>query len=434
MTARRAVVSALAPRPWSPDARPRVPISFPLRLRPTPYIEQHGFRGAIHFPAHLLGPRCSVRPGDEWIAYVLATVWIPYVQVTRALYTSRSYRTSHTDVGGFYTSHPRVDSIHSGHAWISYVLATVWISYVQATRGFYTSWPIGLHTSQPSVDSIRPTHMGRPTRPAHFMDSICPTQVWIPYVLGASVAFEPERWTLESSLLSVYGCHTSWSHVDSMRPTRMDIECILYIRALVTMDSMHPTPNESHTSQPHVHSKHPAHTGPTRPGHCTDSIHPGPGHCGFHTSHSCEFYTSESRVDPICPGQCVDSYTSHPCMHSIGLTHGSHTSWSRMDSIHPSHHPHCTNFAGRLETRVTEPGAAMYRRRLRWEKDGRRIFYVVFYFIFIFLVHWSWGQEPSARDQDVWILFFYFFRPGLWCAGGIGIGCKAWPVCRKKMK
>lgn len=115
MNARRAVVSALALRHSSPDARPRVPISFPLRLRPTPYIEQHGFQGAIHFPAHLLGPRCSVRPGHAWIPYVLAIVWIPYIQVTRALYTSCSYRTSHMDVGGFYTFWPCVDLICPGH-------------------------------------------------------------------------------------------------------------------------------------------------------------------------------------------------------------------------------------------------------------------------------------------------------------------------------
>lgn len=141
----------LALRPSSPDARPQVPISFPLRLRPTPYIEQHGFRDAIHFPAHLLGPRCSVRPGLAWIPYVLAIVWIPYVQ---------------------------------------------------ATHGFYTS--------QPSVDSIRPAHTGCPTHPTQFMDSICPNQVWNPYVQGPcgscmSVAFEPECQTLESSLRSVYG-------------------------------------------------------------------------------------------------------------------------------------------------------------------------------------------------------------------------------------
>lgn len=151
----------LAPRPSSPDAWPRVPISFPLCLRPTPYIEQHGFRGAIHFPAHLLGPRCSVRPGLAWIPYVLAIVWIPYVQVIRALYTFCSYGTSHMDVGGFYTFQPLVDLIRPGHCMDS---------LCPSTRGFYTSWPFGLHVSQPSVDSIHPAHMD------------VPLSLWIPYV------------------------------------------------------------------------------------------------------------------------------------------------------------------------------------------------------------------------------------------------------------
>lgn len=242
MTARRAVVSALAPRPWSPDARPRVPISFPLRLRPTPYIEQHGFRGAIHFPAHLLGPRCSVRPGDERIAYVLATVWIPYVQVTRALYTSRSYRTSHTDVGGFYTSHPRVDSIHSGHAWISYVLATVWISYVQATRGFY-----------------------------YVLAN------WTPYVPTKCGFYTSHSYGTSQTSRSFYGFHMSHPSVDSICSRYV---CGIWARALDPRE----LPPVS-VWMPYVlvtcgfYASHSY-------GHWMYSIHPGPGHYGFYASHS----------------------------------------------------------------------------------------------------------------------------------------------------
>lgn len=154
MNARRAVVSALAPRPSSPDARPQVPISFPLRLRPTPYIEQHGFRGANHF---LL--TCLV-------------LVVPCVPASHGFHTSWPLYVFHTSKSLHYIRPARTG--RPTQMWVDSICPThVWILYIPATRGPSTSWPLyGFHTSKSHVDSIRPG----------YLDSVRPNQVWILYV------------------------------------------------------------------------------------------------------------------------------------------------------------------------------------------------------------------------------------------------------------
>lgn len=144
-------------------------------------------------------------------------------------------------------------------------------------------------------------------------------------------------------------------------------------------------------------------------------------------------------MDPICPGQCpgqcVESYTSHPCMHSIRLTH---TGPTRRGHVWIPYIPVTTPIA------PTAPGAskAASQSRARQciegvsvEKKVADAYFMLFFILLLFF--WFIGGEDRNHPHGTRMygfFFFCFFSAWAVMRGGIGIGCEAWPVCRKRMK